>query len=347
MNSLSTFQIIIVIISPVFSYFITFWNIQWALFLGIIDVPNQRSSHEEPTPRGGGMSIVFTFTLFMFILRRQLGIAPNPFWGIIINSALIAGLGFLDDLYTLRRMPRIIGWIVITLNSLSFGIELNSVSIPLIGIINFGFLSPVVTFVWLIGVTNFYNFMDGIDGIAGSVALMVSGFLAGIAYISGNTFVFTASIILFGTVLGFLPHNFPKAKLFMGDGGSNFLGFIFASLAVIGSQNDFGYIPFIIPVILMSMFLLDAVTTLIKRIPKGKEWLEPHRDHVYQRLIKLGLSHIQVTILYSSLTMISGLLALLVYQSNELVSFVLLLGSTIPFIILAFITHKLEKKRIG
>ena len=347
MEKLTVFLSIIFILSPVFSYFITFWNIRWSLFLGIVDVPNQRSSHDEPTPRGGGMAIVFTFVLFMFVVRRSLGITSNHFWGLIINSVLIAGLGFLDDLYTLRRMPRLIVWVVIAINSLAFGIELNTVTIPLLGSIQFGFLSPLVTFIWLIGVTNFFNFMDGIDGIAGFEALTVSGFLAGFAVLSGNTFVFTASIIIFGTVLGFLPHNFPRAKLFMGDGGSNFLGYVFASLAVIGSQSDSGYIPFIIPVILLSMFLLDAVTTLIKRIPKGKEWLEPHRDHVYQRLIKLGLSHIQVTLLYSTLTMISGLIGLLVYQSNELVSLVLLLGSTVPFIILAFFTHKLEKKRIG
>ena len=242
---------IAIILTPVFSYFITFWNIRWSLFLGIIDVPTKRSSHIDPTPRGGGMAIVFTFVLFMFILRRHLGVTPNFFWGLIINSALIAGLGFLDDMYTLRHIPRIIGWVVIALNSLSYGIELTSITLPALGVIEFGFLSPLVTFVWLIGVTNFFNFMDGIDGMAGFEALLVSGFLAGIAFLSGNTFISIASVLIFGAVLGFLPHNFPRAKLFMGDGGSNFLGFVFATLAVIGNQAEAGHIPFIIPVILL------------------------------------------------------------------------------------------------
>ena len=194
MNPLPVIFIIIAVLSPILSYFVTYWNIQWSLFLGIIDEPNQRSSHEEPTPRGGGMAIVFTYVLFMFVVRRHLGIGPNYFWGLIINAALIAGLGFLDDLYTLRHLPRMIGWVVIALNSISYGIEINSITIPVLGLIDFGVLSPLITFLWLIGMTNFYNFMDGIDGIAGFEALIVSGFMAGIAYISGNTFIFASTL---------------------------------------------------------------------------------------------------------------------------------------------------------
>lgn len=347
MKSPSVYLIIIGILSPIFSYFITFGNIRWSLFLGIVDVPNQRSSHTEPTPRGGGMAIVFTFVLFMFIVRRDLGITSIQFWGLILNSVLIAGLGFLDDLYTLRQLPRLIGWVVIAINSLAYGIEINSITLPIVGLINFGILSPLVTFIWLIGVTNFFNFMDGIDGIASSEALSVSGFLAVIALLSGNMFVFTASILIFGAVLGFLPHNFPRAKLFMGDGGSNFLGFVFAVLAVIGNQAEVGHIPFILPVILLNMFLLDAGITLIKRIPKGKDWLKPHRDHVYQRLVKLEYSHVQVTILYSILNIILGILAYFVYQSNELIALSLFIGSFIPYFVLAYITYKKERKRLA
>ena len=346
MKSYSVFLITMAVLSPVFSYFVTFGNIRWSLFLGIVDVPNQRSSHTEPTPRGGGMAIVFTFVLFTFIVRRDLGISSGQFWGLIVNSVLIAGLGFLDDLYTLRHLPRIIGWVVITLNFLAYGIEINSITIPLVGLINFGLFSPLVTFIWLIGVTNFFNFMDGIDGLASSEALSVSGFLAAIALLSGNMFVFTASILIFGAVLGFLPHNFPRAKLFMGDGGSNFLGFVFAALAVIGNQSEAGHIPFIIPVILLNMFLLDAGITLIKRIPKGKDWLKPHREHVYQRLVKLDYSHVQVTILYSILNIILGVLAYLVYQSNELIALVITVGSFIPYFLLALITKRIEQKRL-
>jgi len=172
-------------------------------------------------------------------------------------------------------------------------------------------------------------------------------FLSGIAFYTGNGLVFTASVIIFGAVLGFLPHNFPKAKVFMGDGGSNFLGYIFAALAVIGSQSDNNQISFIIPVILLSLFLLDGGTTLIKRLPKGKDWLEPHRDHYYQRLIKLGISHKNVTLLYSALNLLLGVIALLVQKTNERLSLVLILISVVPFLIVMIITREFERRQIG
>ena len=222
-------------------------------------------------------------------------------------------------------------------------VELKSISLPIIGVVQFGFLSPLVTFLWLIGVTNLFNFMDGIDGLAGLEALIGAGFLAGIAFITGSTLVFSVSAIIFGAVLGFLPHNFPTAKIFLGDGGSNFLGYIFAALAIIGSQEDQSQIPFIIPVILLSMFLLDGGTTLIKRLPKGKDWLEPHRDHYYQRLIKLGCTHMQVTLFYSALNLLLGVIALLVLNTNERYSLVLIIVSIVPFLIVLIVTNRLEK----
>lgn len=337
--------IILGTLSLVFSYLGTQWIRRWALKRDVLDIPTQRSSHQVPTPLGGGMAIVVTFLVVMLLAGLFQLYDSKLYWGLIINAMVIAVLGFLDDLYTLSRTLRIITWIVITIISLAFGIEIHSISVPLLGVIQFGFLSPLVTFLWLIGVTNFFNFMDGINGLAGFEALITAGFLSGIAFCSGNMLVFITSVIIFGSVLGFLPHNFPKAKIFMGDGGSNFLGYIFASLAVIGSQSESGWIPFLIPVFLLSLFLWDAGTTLIKRLPKGKDWLEPHRDHYYQRLIKLGYTHTKVTLFYSSLNLILGAIALLFLQSNEFVSSVLVLVSIIPFLIVMSITNRLEKIR--
>lgn len=335
--------IILGTISLVLSYFGTQLIRHWALKRGVMDVPNQRSSHQDPTPRGGGMAIVASFLIIFLLVGLSQSSSSNLNWGLIINGLAISILGFLDDLYTLRRTPRIIAWIIITAVSIIFGIELNTITLPILGIIQFGFLSPLVTFLWLIGVTNLFNFMDGIDGLAGFEALIASGFLAGIAFYAGNTLVFSASVIIFGAVLGFLPHNFPKAKIFMGDGGSNFLGYLFAALAVIGSQGDQSQIPFIIPVILLSMFLWDGGTTLIKRLPKGKDWLEPHRDHYYQRLIKLGYTHKKVTLFYCALNLILGVIALLFLRVNERYSLALILFSVIPFLIVLIVTNRLEK----
>ena len=335
------------ILSLALSYVGTHLIRRWALKRGVLDIPNQRSSHQDPTPRGGGMAIVVSFLIVMLLAGLFQLNNNKQYWGLIINGLIIAGLGFLDDLYTLRRTPRIIAWILITILSITFDIELKSITIPILGIIQFGFLSPLVTFLWLIGLTNLFNFMDGIDGLAGSEALIAAGFLAGIAFYTGNGLVFTAAVIIFGAAVGFLPHNFPSAKIFMGDGGSNFLGYVFAALAVVGSQSNQSQITFVVPVILLSLFLWDGGTTLIKRLPKGKDWLEPHRDHYYQRLIKLGYSHKNVTLLYSALNLLLGVIALLVQKTNERLSLVLILISVVPFLIVMIITRGLERRQIG
>jgi UDP-GlcNAc:undecaprenyl-phosphate GlcNAc-1-phosphate transferase len=290
------------------------------------------------------MAIVGTFLVVFLIVGFYLPFESNIYWGLLLAGAAISALGFVDDLYTLSRKPRILAWVGITALSILFGINLRSITLPILGTVQFGILSPIFTFLWLIGVTNFFNFMDGINGLAGLESILVGGFLAVIAYTAGNLILFVAALILFASSLGFLPHNFPQAKIFMGDGGSNFLGYVFAALAIIGSQSGENPIPFLVPTILMLMFLMDAASTLIKRLPKGKDWLEPHRDHLYQRLIKLGYSHTQVTLGYSAVNLFLGGMAILYYRSSGLYSVLYLVVSVIPFLALVLFTVIKERR---
>jgi len=312
----------------------------WALRHGVVDIPNERSSHDRPTPRGGGMAIVVSFFAAMLLASFFYPFDPRTYWGLLLNAVAIAILGFIDDLHSLSRRHRFAAWIIIAAISMAFGIRLRVVALPLVGVISLSILSPLATFAWLIGVTNFYNFMDGIDGLAGGEAVSVAGFLVVISLMYGNVFIFITSLILLGSALGFLLHNLPPARIFMGDGGSNFLGFVFAALAIIGCQS--GAIPFVIPVILLGTFLFDATITLLKRIPKGKKWLEPHRDHYYQRLIILGYSHKQVTSLYCLINILLGCVALLYTRSTGLMALGLLAVAFVLLLSIAVATKALE-----
>jgi UDP-N-acetylmuramyl pentapeptide phosphotransferase/UDP-N-acetylglucosamine-1-phosphate transferase len=240
--------------------------------------------------------------------------------GFLLTSAAIAVLGAIDDLRSLSRRERLATWIVIGVVAMAFGIRLEAISLPGGSVISLGLWGWPITFLWLIGVTNLYNFMDGIDGIAAGQAVVAAAFLAVVSRAAGNQFLTVAALLLLGSAAGFLPHNVPPAKVFMGDGGSNFLGFVFAALAVIGAQtgSDHG-VPFVIVVILLGTFLFDGTVTLLRRLPKGKDWLEPHRDHYYQRLIRLGYSHRQVTSLYCGTSVLLGAVALLYGRFTGLV----------------------------
>lgn len=325
------------------SYLGTFVVRGWALRSGVVDIPNERSSHDRPTPRGGGMAIVVSFLAAMLLASFFYTYDLRTYWGLLLSTAAIAILGFIDDLHGLSKRHRFVVWIIIAGVSMAFDIRLRAIALPFIGVIPLCILSPLVTFVWLIGVANLYNFMDGIDGLAAGEAISVAGFLAIISLTHGNTFIFVTSLILLGSALGFLPHNLPPAKVFMGDGGSNFLGFVFAALAIIGSQSEAASIPFVVPVILLGTFLFDATITLLKRIPKRRRWLEPHRDHYYQRLIILGYSHKRVTSLYCSLSILLGFIALLYSRIEGLPALMLLVLALLPLLCLAIAVNKLEK----
>ena len=321
----------------------TFVVRRWALGNGVMDTPNERSSHNRPTPLGGGIAIVVSFFVAMLLAYRAYPFDGQTYWGLLVNAAAITILGTIDDLHRLSKRLRFAVWIIIAGVSMAFGIELRAVALPVIGIIPLGALGPLVTFAWLIGVTNFYNFMDGIDGLAGGEAVSVAGFLTIIALMHGNDFIFVTSLILLGSMLGFLPHNLPPARIFMGDGGSNFLGFVFASLAIIGSQSGGASISFVIPCILLGTFLFDATVTLLKRMPKGKKWLEPHREHFYQRLIFLGYSHRQVTSLYCGLGIPLGFMALLYSRVDGPAAMMLLLLALVLLLSLSLAVNRLEK----
>jgi len=316
---------------------------RWALRSGVVDIPNERSSHDRPTPRGGGMAIVVSFFAAMLLASFFYTFDLRTYWGLLLSAAAIAILGFIDDLHSLSRRHRFVVWIIIAGVSMAFGIRLRAIALPFIGVIPLSILSPLVTLVWLIGVANLYNFMDGIDGLAAGEAISVAGFLAIISLLYGNTFIFVTSLIVLGGALGFLLHNLPPARIFMGDGGSNFLGFVFAALAIIGSRSVATSISFAIPVILLGTFLFDATITLLKRISKGKKWLEPHRDHYYQRLIILGYSHKRVTSLYCSLSILLGFIALLYSRVDGLPALMLLVVPLLPLFSLAIAVNKLER----
>jgi UDP-GlcNAc:undecaprenyl-phosphate GlcNAc-1-phosphate transferase len=287
--------------------------------IDITDVPNERSSHSTPTPRGGGVAVAASFLLGLITLYFVSDVArlpEAPFSAFIVIILGIAGFALSDDLKTLRARTKLIAQLIAASCFALFVARIERIALPGVGLIVLGPFSYVITIVWVIILINAYNFMDGINGIAGGAALIAAAALALTAITANSAFVYLACISLFGAVLGFFFFNFPHARIFLGDSGSQFLGFVFAGLAVIGSAAGPAKVSiFVVPMILFP-FLYDVCATLLFRAAGGKNIFKAHREHHYQLLIRLGASHVMVSSLYFALIAAHGLAAFMLQAAD-------------------------------
>ncbi len=259
----------------------------------ILDIPNERSSHVTPTPRGGGIAIVLSFFLGVGWLAWQELIPLGLTKALLGGGTLIAITGYWDDLYSLSASRRILlhflaaFWALYCLGGFPI-LELGPWKVHL-GWLGFGLAA--IGMVWL---TNLYNFMDGIDGLAGSEALFVSLVGAVVLHVMGVTGMSLLCFFLAAAVLGFLLWNWPPAKIFLGDVGSGLLGYVFATLAIASANQQ--HLPILFWLTLLAIFIFDTTFTLLRRMLRGERWYAAHCQHLYQRLTQQGASHAKVTL---------------------------------------------------
>ena len=263
-----------------------------------LDIPNARSSHSRPTPRGGGVVIVIGFLVGLGAWLALGGSLSPRALGWLGGALLVAVVSLVDDLRPLPAAPRLaihlVGAAVLTFA----GVQQRELSIV---------AALPLAFVYVIALTNVYNFMDGIDGLAGSQALIAGAGLAIAGLIVANPLLAVGGGLLGAGAAGFLRHNLPPARFFMGDVGSTFLGFSFAGLTLLGNIGvGGGRLPLEFGVLLLAPFWFDSVVTLARRVVRGERWYAAHRSHYYQRLVACGLSHGQVTSLYAGVAVVAA-----------------------------------------
>lgn len=267
----------------------------------LIDLPNERSSHAVPTPRGGGVAIVTTFVAGLFVLQGT-GLARSPavLDGLVVSCLVVAACGAADDRWQLRAGPRFLahlaaaGWFLWCLGRMP--------PLPLPGLdLDLTWLGPPLALLYLTWAINFFNFMDGIDGIAGleTIAVATGGALLNALVLGGDSWVPPA--LLAASVAGFLVWNWPPASIFMGDVGSGFLGIAVGAMTL-------GYatqapVLFWSWMILQGCFMVDATTTLLRRVRRGERPQQAHRTHAYQYAARRLGAHRPVTLAYAALTL--------------------------------------------
>lgn len=283
---------------------------RWILRRDILDIPNERSSHTTPTPRGGGLIIVLIS--LVFYLSGSILLGTNFHWSFFTGAFLIALVSWLDDLFSIS-----FGWrflvhtaaAALVIWDLGFFSE---IYLPFFGTLEPGAFGAVIAFGWIVWLTNAFNFMDGIDGIAGLQAVT-----AGIGWLIAGKMLGADDAAVFGGVLafsslGFLLHNWQPARIFMGDVGSAFLGFSFAVLplfplskgsGVAADAGNSGLLP-PVAVLLVFCFVFDSIKTFLKRLLKKEKVWEAHREHIYQKLVIRGFSHQTVALGYGVVSLI-------------------------------------------
>lgn len=271
------------------------------------DIPNGRSSHERPTPRSGGVAIFVGWaaaTLLLGVLLELQGVATD-YLRFAAPAAAAFFLGLADDLWRLPARVKLLGQVgVAALFALLLG-SVETLPAPFIGDVGVGIFAAPLTVFWIVAFMNAFNFMDGLNGIASACAIFVTAALAVAGAGSGALEWAAPALILALAIFGFLPLNAPKARLFMGDSGSLFIGFTLAALAVATArETDYAVSPLFAP-IAMTPFLFDVAFTLVQRAARRRNLFEAHKEHLYQLLNRMGRSHMSVTAIYLTLTAIS------------------------------------------
>jgi UDP-GlcNAc:undecaprenyl-phosphate GlcNAc-1-phosphate transferase len=281
-----------------------------ARYVRIMDVPNQRSMHTKSTPKSGGVAIVATFlvgSLTIYNLAAIARIDAIYFWTFITGGIALALVSFYDDIRQKPFLAKLLAQLICAVGIMLAGLLLRRAYIPFVGEIDLGFLGYFVTLIWVVGLTNTYNFMDGMDGLAGGVGLIAACFMCAIAFFSGSAYVYLTSYVLVASLAGFLIFNLPPARIFMGDVGSAFVGYTFAVLALIGASLDRGHLSFYVIPLLLFQFIFDTFFTFARRACNRDKVFLPHRTHLYQLLPGLGYSHRQVLVFYCVVAIAQGI----------------------------------------
>jgi UDP-N-acetylmuramyl pentapeptide phosphotransferase/UDP-N-acetylglucosamine-1-phosphate transferase len=325
----------------------------WTLRRKVLDLPNDRSLHQQPTPRGGGLMITLTVLLGWLPFALMFG-APR------VTSAhaaflgcgfLVAGISGLDDLRGgVSTRIRLAVHLVAALVAVIVIGGWTSIRLPWLGEFQLGVAGLIVAVIWIVGFTNAFNFMDGIDGIAGGQALVSGAGWALIGIQAHQPNVFTLGLLIAAGAFGFLLHNWPPARIFMGDVGSAFLGFALAALPLWaisdsspgGPGQTVDYDP-LTSGMLVWPFVCDAAFTFVRRLRNGENVFAAHRSHLYQRLVLAGWSHRSVTMLYLCLA-ITGVVMAVAWRSGIDVA---ALGVPILFLFLVSFVNRQEKARVA
>ncbi len=293
-----------------------------AFKIGATDKPNQRKVHVKIMPRLGGLAIFLSFIIGILIIHPE-GEYHLP---IVIGSIIIILTGILDDVKEISPKLKLAGQIAAAAVVVIYGgLKVEFINLPFGGIIDFGYLSIPLTMIWIIGITNAINLIDGLDGLAGGVSSIALLTIAGMSVVMNNGYVTIMALIVAASTIGFLFYNFHPAKIFMGDTGALFLGYIIGVLSLLGYKNV-TFISLIIPIIILGVPISDTFFAIIRRLVNRQPLSAPDKSHLHHCLLRSGFSHRQTVLLIYAMAAVFGLSAFIFSQSTVWGSMIVILA---------------------
>ncbi len=276
-----------------------------AFLIGATDKPNYRKVHQKIMPRLGGLAIFLSFIIAVLIYKP----ISDYYLPIVIGSVIIILTGVLDDVKEISPKLKLAGQIAAAAVVVILGnIQINFINLPFGGKIEFGIFSIPITMLWIVGITNAINLIDGLDGLAAGVSTIALFTIAGMSYLTGQIVVSVFALIIAVSTSGFLLYNFHPAKIFMGDTGALFLGYIISVLALLGYKNV-TFISLIIPVIILGVPISDTFFAIVRRLVNRQPLSAPDKSHLHHCLLRSGFSHRQTVLLIYAMSCVLGLAA--------------------------------------
>ncbi len=279
--------------------------------VGAMDVPSdERRMHKTPIPRMGGLAIFIAFIVSVVLFTK----IDKEMRGILLGATIIVILGVLDDILALRALPKFAVQIGAAILVVVHGCRIEN----FMGIHLADWLSYPVSVIWIVTITNAVNFIDGLDGLAAGVSAISAGAMLVVALLVADfaSAVMLAAIV--GACVGFIPYNFNPAKIFMGDTGSTFLGFMLSTISIYGLFKMYAIISFAVPFLVLGLPIFDICFAVIRRLSKGQSPMHADREHVHHRLIDMGFSQKQAVAIAYMLSAILGMVAVVLTNDGEM-----------------------------
>lgn len=315
-------------VAAVLSYFFTPPVKNFAHKVGAIDVPKDaRRMHKKPIPRLGGLAIYGGFLCSILIF----GQLDETMLCVLLGAAIIVALGIFDDVLALGAKLKFVVQIVaaaipVCIGDLQIGLFTNLNPLSDTPFVHLGILAVPATIIWIVGITNAVNLIDGLDGLAVGVSSIAAITMLAVALLTGNMPIAITMAALAGACIGFMPYNLNPAKIFMGDTGSTFLGYMLATVSIMGLFKFYAVISFAVPFLILGLPIFDTANAIIRRVAAGRSPMSPDRGHVHHKLIDMGFNQKQAVAVLYVISAILGLSAVVLTTSGPVKAMLLLLA---------------------